>query len=121
MRIKSFQDIIAWQKAKDLTLDLYKSFAQVKDFSFRDQLLRAAVSVMNNIAEGFAFSDKKFSQYLDIAKGSCYEVQSMLILAKELGYVSKTKYEQFSIQTNEISKVITGLIKSLSRFYNSVD
>lgn len=121
MKIASFRDIIAWQKAYVVTLELYKIFGNTKDYTFRDQILRASVSIMNNIAEGFAFSDKKFMQYLDIARGSCYEVQSMLVLAKGLKYVSDVRYESLTNQTNEISKIITGLAKSLSRTYHSVD
>jgi len=85
MKIERFEDIIAWQKAKVLAVDVYQLFGEHRDFGFRDQILRASVSVMNNIAEGFERrSNNEFRQFLYIAKGSCGEVRSMLILAKEL-------------------------------------
>lgn len=85
MRIERFDDIIAWQKSKNLTVEIYFLFTDHKDFGFKDQIQRASVSIMNNIAEGFERkSNNEFRQYLYIAKGSCGEVRSMLILAKEL-------------------------------------
>jgi four helix bundle protein len=114
MRIERFEDIIAWQKAKDLTVHIYKIFDSSKDFGFKDQIQRASVSIMNNIAEGFERKgNKEFSYFLYIAKGSCGEVRSMLILAKELNKISEKDFELLFIQSEEISKIITGLIKSL--------
>ncbi len=85
MRIGRFEDVIAWQKAKELTIQIYKLFEQSKDFGFKDQIQRASVSIMNNIAEGFERkSNNEFRQFLFVAKGSCGEVRSMLILAKDL-------------------------------------
>ena len=85
MAIERFEDIIAWQKAKELTIQIYKIFGESKDFAFRDQIQRASVSVMNNIAEGFERkSNNEFRHFLYIAKGSCGEVRSMLILSDEL-------------------------------------
>jgi four helix bundle protein len=85
MKIKRFEDIIAWQKAKELSVQVYGLFENSKDFGFKDQIQRASVSVMNNIAEGFERrGNKEFRHFLYIAKGSCGEVRSMLYLAKEL-------------------------------------
>jgi four helix bundle protein len=78
MKIERFEDIIAWQKAKELSLEIYFVFKICKDFSFRDQIQRAAVSIMNNIAEGYErSSNKEFRNFLFIAKGSCGEVRSI--------------------------------------------
>jgi four helix bundle protein len=115
MRIKSFRDIIAWQKAKELSLQIYRGFGTQKDFEFRDQIQRFSVSIMNNIAEEFAFSDKKFAQYSDISMGSCYETQSMFEMTKELRYIGGNKYASFFVQYEEITKILNGLSKSLSR------
>lgn len=72
MKIEKFEDIIAWQKSKELTLFLYKSFKDCKDFGYKDQIQRAVISIMNNIAEGFERKgDKELSRFLFIAKGSC--------------------------------------------------
>ena len=85
MKFNRFEDIIAWQKAKEMTVSIYNLFDLNKDYSFKDQIQRASVSIMNNIAEGFERkSNNEFKHFLFIAKGSCGEVRSMLILAKEL-------------------------------------
>ncbi|MFH1947492.1 MAG: four helix bundle protein [Candidatus Magasanikbacteria bacterium] len=114
MKIEKFEDIIAWQKAKLLTLDIYKSFQTCKDYGFRDQIQRASVSIMNNIAEGFERkSDKEFSRFLFIAKGSCGEVRSMIYLAHDLGYISQEESRKYYDLSLEISKLISGFIKTL--------
>jgi len=96
MKFDRFEDIIAWQKAKELTIQVYQLFENSKDFGFKDQIQRASVSVMNNIAEGFERkSNNEFKQFLFIAKGSCGEVRSMLYLAKELNKISPV----FSVAT----------------------
>lgn len=89
MKIVRFEDIIAWQKGQELALLLYKELKLCRDFSFRDQILRAVVSISNNIAEGFdRGTDKELRQFLHIAKGSAAEVRSMLYLGKRLEYIS---------------------------------
>ncbi|KJS07008.1 MAG: 30S ribosomal protein S23 [Flavobacteriales bacterium BRH_c54] len=114
MKIDRFEDIIAWQKAKQLSILIYRDFAGSKDFGFKDQIQRAAVSVMNNIAEGFERkSNNEFKYFLYIAKGSCGEVRSMLYLAKELNTISKESFDEKYQLAEEISKVLSGLIKTL--------
>jgi four helix bundle protein len=114
MRIERFENIIAWQKAKELAVKIYRLFETSKDYSFKDQIQRASVSVMNNIAEGFERkTNNEFKQFLFIAKGSCGEVRSMLILAKELNKIEKNKAEELYSLSEEISKIISGFIKTL--------
>lgn len=114
MRIERFEDIKAWQKAKDLSVSVYRLFEHSKDFGFKDQIQRASVSVMNNIAEGFERKgNKEFAYFLYVAKGSCGEVRSMLILAKELGKINDSDFDSLFKQAEEISKMIAGFIKSL--------
>ncbi len=114
MKIEKFEDIIAWQKAKILTTEIYKQFKDCRDFSFKDQIQRAAVSVMNNIAEGFERrTNKEFINFLYIAKGSCAEVRSMMTLGLELNYVAERERDYISNLSAEISKIISGLIKTL--------
>lgn len=91
-------------------------FLENRDFGFRDQLQRASVSVMNNIAEGFERqTNKEFRQFLFVAKGSCAEVRSMLFLALDLSYLESEQFESLMADTVEISKMLTGLIRSLSK------
>lgn len=110
-----FEDIIAWQKAKQLSVQIYSSFSSCKDFGFKDQIQRATVSVMNNIAEGFERQTRKeFKQHLYIAKGSCAEVRSMLYLARELQFIENEIFQNLINNDLEISRLISGLIKSIT-------
>lgn len=113
-KFETFEDIIAWQKSKILVLNIYSIFSAIRDYSFRDQIQRAAVSVMNNTAEGFERKgNKEFAKFLYIAKGSCGEVRSMLYLALDLKYIDKVKFDNLYNQSMEISKMLSGLIKTL--------
>ena len=121
MRIQRFEDVIAWQKAKKLTIELRLAFGDIKDFTFRDQIFRASLSIMNNIAEGFdRGTDKELKYFLQIARGSTAEVRSMLIVALDFKYISATQQKDFIDLTNEISKILTGFIKSLILDYRLV-
>jgi len=114
MKIEKFEDIIAWQKAKKLTINIYQLFEDNRDFGFRDQIQRASVSVMNNTAEGFERrTNKEMIYFLYIAKGSSGEVRSMLIIALELGYLTKEEFEKNKELSIEISKLLSGFIKTL--------
>jgi four helix bundle protein len=114
MKIEMFEDILAWQKAKILTNAICDMMEKNNDFGFRNQLCRATVSIMNNIAEGYERrTNKEFTQFLFIAKGSCGEVRSMLHLGLDRKYVSKSKFNELSDLSIEISKMLSGLIKSL--------
>lgn len=114
MKIERFEDILAWQKAKLLNILVYKAFKDCKDYSFRDQVQRAAVSVMNNIAEGYERkTNKEFKQFLFIAKGSCGEVRSMLDLSLSLGFIEQNDFDTAYGYTEEISRMLSGLIKTL--------
>jgi four helix bundle protein len=114
MKIQKFEDIIAWQKAQDLTIEIYRLFEKSSDFGFKNQIQRASVSISNNIAEGFdRMSDKEFVRFLYISLGSCSEVKSMLYLSNRLNYTDNEQTEQLVNQANEIGKIIRGLIKSI--------
>jgi len=116
MVINSFEDIISWQKAKEFTKEVYKTFKPIEDKIFFDQVYRASLSVMNNIAEGFERgSEKDFIKFLYIAKASCAEVRSMLYLARDLDYLNDEKYAELTNMSTEISKLVYGLIKSLMK------
>ena len=114
MRIERFEEIIAWQKGKELSLLVYKLFKNNRDYGFRDQIQRAAVSIVNNIAEGFERqSNKEFKQFLYIAKGSSGEVRSMALLGLELSYVDQSNFKRMESLSSEISRLISGFIKTL--------
>jgi four helix bundle protein len=116
-KLGRFEDIEAWQKARELTREIYrvtKQGAFAKDFGLRDQIRRAAVSIMFNIAEGFERgSNKEFIQFLFIAKGSAGEVRSQLYIAFDLGYIGKEAFEQLNADLISISRQISGFVKYL--------
>ena len=114
MGIQKFEDIIAWKKSQDLAIEIYNTFKESKDYGFKDQICRASVSISNNIAEGFDRSSRAdFSRFLYYSLASCSEVKSMLYLAERLNYIENKKATKLRNESSEISKVITGFIKSL--------
>ena len=116
MKIERFEDIISWKKAREVTVRIYQLFSTSRDFGFRDQIQRASVSIMNNVAEGFERdSDRDFVRFLFYAKASCGELRSMLYLAEDLNYLSHTEFEELMALSLETSKLISGLIKSLRK------
>ena len=120
--IAKFEDILAWQKARILTKSLYaitSSPAFRQDRALRDQLRRAAVSVMSNIAEGFERNgDREFVQFLAIAKGSAGEIRAQLYVALDTGMVGQQEFDSLSEMAAEISCMISGFIKYLRQSKN---
>jgi four helix bundle protein len=110
--IKKFGEIRAWQKARELVRQVYKTCADgklSKDYGLKDQLCRAAASAMSNIADGFGReSDRDFAHFLNMAKGSSLEVQSLLYIALDVGYIQKTGFEKLYKLTGETAALITG-------------
>jgi len=114
---KKFEDIKAWQKARQLTRSIYESTAEgafTKDYGLREQVRRACVSIMANIAEGFGrHSDKEFANFLNIARGSATEAQSHLYVALDLDFLTKEQFQSFYSLLDEISRMIFTLAKHL--------
>lgn len=112
-KVERFEDLIAWQKARQLTVEIYRITAGgecSRDFGLRDQIRRAAVSVMSNIAEGFDKGSRgEFHQFLVIAKASCAEVRSQLYVAQDVGYVNQETFDNLNGNTSELSRIIGGL------------
>lgn len=114
MKIEKFEDILSWQKAKTLTIEVYSTFKDTHDFGFKNQIERASVSIMNNIAEGFERkTNNEFRYFLYVAKGSSGEVRSMLSLAKDLNKIDDDQFQKLYNLSLEISKLLSGLIKTL--------
>jgi len=87
--VKEFEDLEIWKLARELVNHIYDDFRNCRDFTFKDQIISAGLSVKNNIAEGFSRnSDKEFKQFLNISKGSCGEVKSMYYTAEDQKYVT---------------------------------
>ena len=117
MRVERFEDLIAWQKARELFRLINKLASNppmCTDYAVRNQITRASLSVMSNIAEGFdRGGDKEFVQYLYVSKGSCSEVRSQLYAIKDAGYLEGDQFENIFNLAEEISRILQGLIKSL--------
>jgi len=120
MAIKRFEDIRGWQVARTLTTQVYNlcktSPGLRRDRRLRDQIQAASVSVMSNIAEGFSRrTDKEFTQFLFIAKGSAAEAQSLLYVAIDQDYVNDKDFSQLYEKTEEVARILSGFITSLLR------
>lgn len=115
--IKRFEDIIAWKKARILVREIYKITLRdrfSKDFALKEQIRRAAISIMLNIAEGFARrTDKEFAQFLVQAHGSTAEVQSALYIALDQGYFTQECFTELYKLSEEISRAINSFEKYL--------
>ena len=116
--VKRFEDLWIWQQARILVKEIYTDFSQnavgSRDFGFKDQIQRAGISTMNNIAEGFErHTDAEFARFLDMAKGVCGEVRSMYYSAEDLTYVDHQTAETRRSRTKQIAAGISSLIGHL--------
>lgn len=110
-----FEDLRVWQNARTFVNSVYDLMENNKDFGFRDQIQRAAVSIMNNISEGYeSGSDAKYVNFLNIAKGSCSEVRSMLYVCLDRKYCNKEQFESLKSQAIHISSQLYKLIEFLN-------
>jgi four helix bundle protein len=119
-KIQRFEDIVAWQKARELVKIIYKMTNDLedfrKDFGLKDQIRRASVSSMSNISEGFARnSDKEFANFLNIARGSVAEVQCQLYVSLDLGYIDKNVFDVAFDLADETSRLLMNFMKYLKR------
>jgi four helix bundle protein len=118
-RITQFQDLIAWQKARALTAAIYQATSRgefARDFGLRDQIRRAAVSVMSNIAEGFERGrPSEFHQFLSIAKGSCAELRSQLFVALDANYLGNGDFQKLMFDAEEVGRIVGGFRAGVDR------
>ena len=118
-KVQKFEDLIAWQKSRELTRDIYQvtregSFA--KDFGLSGQIQRASVSIMSNIAEGFERGGRReFHQFLSTAKASCAEVRSQLYVALDIGYLDQLRFNRLLKQAEEVGRIIGGIRSAVAR------
>lgn len=122
MKIERFTDLVAWQEGHKLVLAVYKltaDFPQKETFALTDQMRRAAMSITNNIAEGFSRrSAKEKIQFYFMSLGSITELQNQCIIAKDLGYISEDLFNVINENAILVHKLLFGLIKGL-RIVNS--
>ena len=116
MADRNIENMRIWQEARAFTIVIYKMMSACHDYGFRDQIQRASVSIMNNIAEGFeSGSDAKFLYFLNVAKGSCSEVKSMLYLCEDLNYCSAEERNNIMEKLLSLSGGIYNLILYLKK------
>lgn len=123
-KIQKFTDLDAWKEGHQLVLMIYKItkfFPKEEMFGLVSQMRRSAISITSNIAEGFSRqSYKEKIQFYSIAQGSVTELQNQLLIAKDIGYISESKFQQIAEKTIIVHKLITGLIKrSKTMIHNS--
>jgi four helix bundle protein len=117
---RCIENLFIWQESRKVVNGIYAIMMENRDFGFKDQIQRAAVSIMNNIAEGFeSGSDAKFINFLNIAKGSCSEVRSMLYLCEDFKYCSIEERTELQKQIKQISTGIVNLIEKIKYSQNS--
>ena len=118
-RIQRFEDLIAWQKARELTVKIYQISRKGefgKDYRLSGQIQAAAVSIMSNIAEGFERGGLgEFHQFLSTAKASCAEVRSQLYVALDVGYIDDRTFQDLRTQSEEVGRIIGGLRASVAK------
>jgi four helix bundle protein len=115
--VRSYQDLVAWQKAMNLVTEIYRvshKFPREEIFALTNQLRRAAVSVPSNIAEGQGRSSRKeFIYFLGNAKGSISEVETQIIIARNLGYIGEDDLNALLNLAAEVGRILNGLLASL--------
>jgi four helix bundle protein len=114
MAYQSFEDLEVWQRGCRLAVLIFQKFDTCKNFSLKDQIQRAALSVPSNISEGSERgSAKDFAHFLNISKGSCGELRTQLYIARKLDFISKSVFDQLIKESREVSAMLEGLLRSM--------
>lgn len=117
LKIESFTDLLAWKESHKLVLLIYKatdSFPSKENYSLIDQMRRSAVSISSNIAEGFSRQGKKEKlQFYYTSKASLTELQNQLLIARDVNYLAREKFDEIAEHSVHVSRLITGLIRSI--------
>lgn len=114
MAYQSFEDLEVWQRACRLSVEIFRSFRSCKEFTLKDQIQRAGLSIPSNIAEGAERgSTKDFAHFLNISKGSCGELRTQLYIARKLDLLTKPSFDKLVAESRELSAMLEGLRRSL--------
>ncbi len=109
-----FEELEVWKRSARLSADLYRTFADLKDYGFRDQITRAGLSVPSNVAEGYERgSDKEMANFLNYAKGSAGELRTQIYIGMEIRYIDRENGKRWLQEIEEISKMLHGLIRAV--------
>jgi four helix bundle protein len=124
-QIKSFEDLLVWQKAHKIVLSIYKlleKFPKEEKYRIIDQLVRAVISIPTNISEGFGrYTSRDYIHFLIISRGSLSEVKYLILLSKDLKYITENEYQELNNDLSEIGKMLNGLIYSLRKTIDKTD
>jgi len=114
MAYQSFEDLEVWQRGCRLSVGIFNSFSECKNFTLKDQIGRASLSIPCNIAEGSERgSTRDFAHFLNFSKGSCGELRTQVYIARKLKLLGKSNFDHFVAETKEISKMLEGLRRSI--------
>ena len=114
MAYHTFEDLDVWKRSSRLAVDIHKSIGSSREFVLKDQITRAAISIPSNIAEGAErYSDKEFSRFLYISRGSAAELRTQLYIAKKIGLIEDDLANRYIDEVKQISAMLQGLAKSL--------
>jgi len=114
MAYQSFEDLEVWQRGCRLCVNIFKSFRPCKEFTLKDQIQRATLSIPSNVAEGAERgSNKDFAHFLNIAKGSCGELRTQLYIARKLDFIIKSDFDQLVAESKQLSAMLEGLRRSV--------
>ena len=112
--IERFEDLLCWRKSRELTSAVYEALRTCRDRGFTDQIQRASVSVMSNIAEGFESGTRDmFVRYLYIAKGSAGEVRAQLYAGHDIGYLNVEIFKDLKMKAEECSRLVSSFINAV--------
>ena len=113
--MEAFEQLEVWKRSSRLCVAVYRAFGTCRDYGFKDQVGRAALSIPSNIAEGYERnSSKEFARFLSIAKGSCAELRTQLYIGAEIGLLEHAQAAKFVEETGEISRMLQGLIGKIN-------
>ena len=116
MVFQSFEDLEVWQRGCRLAVDVFKTFANCRNFTMQDQVQRSALSVPSNVAEGYERdSDKEFVRFLNISKGSCGELRTQLYISRKLEFLKKADSDRLIRESKEISAMLHGLSRAVTK------
>jgi four helix bundle protein len=116
MAFRSFEDLEVWQRSCRLAVDVFKTFATCRNFTMQDQVQPSALSVPCNVAEGYERnSNKEFTRFLNIAKGSGAELRTQVYFSRKLQFLAKADFNRLVTESKEISKMLYGLSKAVGK------
>lgn len=111
-----FEDMDVWKRSSSLSVDIYRQLIDLKDFGFKDQITRSGLSIPSNIAEGFGRdTDRDKRNFLNYARGSCAELRAQVYIGIKIGYIDKPVGSRWLDDTNQISAMLTSLMKYLNQ------